>query len=134
MVSPIKATVRVLNLSLLLALGSGLTAFAGTPDAIPAGTDTAWHGNLLAGGKFGATVGQSASNVQQTLWAQGYGYQGVAECTAAVSRLFSCQAGEKYLEFQPLQLDRKGHIFLKIEGDRVSQIGWDLSVVAYSDG
>jgi hypothetical protein len=127
--SPIKATMRVLNISLLLALGS--TAFAGT---IPAGTDTASHGNLLAGGKFGMAIGQPASAVEQILWAQGYGYQGMAECTSTISQLFGCRAGERYLEFQPLQLDRKGHVYLKIEGDRVAQIGWELTAVAYSDG
>lgn len=117
---------------LVLAMGAGLCAFSSAP--IPAGTNTDLSGNLTDGGKFGVTVGQSASDVQQALWAQGYGYEGVVACSSTTQRLFGCGASEQYLEFQPVNLDRKGHVFLRVKDNRVSQIGWELAVVASLDG
>ena len=118
----------------LWALALGLTASAATAVPIAAGTDTAWHGNLTAGAKFGTAVGGSAADLQASLWQQGFGFEGVAACSAETEALFACRSGEVYLVFQPVGLDRKGHIYFKVEGERVAQIGWDLKVVAFSDG
>jgi hypothetical protein len=123
MMSAIKAFAA--SLALLLAACSTMP--------IPAGTDTAWQGNLKDGGKFGATVGQSMSDVQQVLVAQGYAFEGMAACSSTTRDLFACGPSDQYAAFQPLAMDRKGHIYLKTDGDRVSQIGWDLKVVAYLD-
>jgi len=112
----------------------GLTTSAATASPIATGTDTAWHGNLTAGAKFGTAVGGSAANLQTTLWQQGFGFEGVASCSAETQALFGCRAGEVFLVFQPVELGRKGHIYFKVDGNRVAQIGWDLKVVAYSDG
>lgn len=128
----VRTTMNVSKLSLLLALAAGPCAFSSA--SIPAGTNTALSGNLNAGGKFGVTVGQTASNVQQVLWEQGYGFEGAVTCSATTQRLFSCEAGEQYLEFQPVNLDRKGHVFVKVKDNRVSQIGWELNVVAALEG
>lgn len=117
---------------LVLIMGAGLCAFSSAQ--IPAGTNTAWSGNLTEGGKFGVTVGQPASNVQQALWEQGYGYEGVVTCSSTTQQLFGCVPNDQYLEFQPVNLDRKGHVFLKVKDNRVSQIGWELNAVASLDG
>lgn len=120
------------KLSLLFVMAAGLSAFSSAP--IPAGTNTALYGNLTDGGKFGVTVGQSTANLQQVLWEQGYGYEGAVPCSSTTQRLFGCASSEQYLEFQPVNLDRKGHLFLKVKDNRVSQIGWELNVVASLDG
>ncbi len=118
--------------SLLLIMAAGLSAF--TSASIPAGTDTAWTGNLTQGGKFGVAVGQSASDAQQALWTAGYGYEGMVACSPATQMLFGCASDERYLEFQPLDLSRKGHVFLKVKDNQISQIGWEISAVAFLDG
>ena len=118
----------------ILALGLGFVAGTASASPIAAGTDTAWHGNLTAGAKFGTAVGGSAADLQASLWQQGFGYEGVAACSAETEALFGCRSGEVYLVFQPVGLDRKGHIYFKVDGNRVTEIGWDLKVVPYSDG
>lgn len=118
----------------LLALVAGLSACAATPNPVVAGTDTAQFGNLTAGGKFGAKVGQSATEAQRVLMAEGYGFEGVVPCSDSTQTLLGCQKSEHYLAFQPVQNGLKGHIYLKIENDRVAQIGWRINVVSYLDG
>jgi hypothetical protein len=116
-----------------VALAAGLAACSTAPNPIPAGTDTAWYGNLTTGAKFGAAVGQSVANLQDRLWAEGYGYEGVVGCSSETYNLLSCQPNERYLAFQPLEFGRRGQIYLKVEHERVSQIGWDLKIVPYLD-
>jgi hypothetical protein len=127
-----RLAIEVSTRLLALTLVAGLAACASAP--VPPGSDTAWHGNLPSGEKFGVEVGQTAANVEETLWAAGYGYEGVAACPAESRALFGCAAGEEYLQFQPVAMDRKGHVYLKIEGGRVSRIVWALTPVAFSDG
>jgi hypothetical protein len=123
---------NISKLSVLLVMAAGLSAFSSAP--IPAGTNNTSHGNLVQGEKFGVKVGQPASTVQQVLWEQGYGYEGLVTCSSTTQQLFGCEPSEQYLEFQPASLDRKGHVFLKVKDNRVSQIGWELDVVASLDG
>jgi hypothetical protein len=118
----------------LLALAAGLTACATTPAPVAAGTDTVQFGNLTTGEKFGAKVGQSTAEAQRVLIAQGYGYEGVVACAPTTQTLLGCQKSEQYLAFQPVQNGVKGHIYLKIENDRVAQIGWQIALVSYLDG
>lgn len=116
-----------------LVLGAGLAACASTPSPVATGTDTAWYGNLSSGGKFGTTIGQSAATAEGTLWANGYGFEGATGCAADTHSLLACQSGAQYLVFQPVEIGRKGHVYLKIEQDRVAQIGWSFTPVAYLD-
>jgi hypothetical protein len=118
----------------ILALGFGLAGGAATASPIAAGTDTAWHGNLTAGARFGTAVGGLAADLPATLWQQGSGFEGVAACSAETEALFGCRSGEVYMVFQPVELGRKGHVYFKVDGNRISQIGWDLKVVPTSDG
>lgn len=93
---------------------------------------TAQSGTATSGEKFGAAVGQPAAVAQQRLLAEGYGYEGVVTCASAP--LPGCQQSDRYLAFQPVELGLKGHIYLKIENDRVALIAWQIHHVAYLDG
>lgn len=115
---------------LLLALATGLSACSTTP--IASGTDTAQQGNLTAGAKFGAAIGQPINEAQHVLIAQGYGYEGVVMCSDVA--LPVCRQADRYLAFQPVAPGLKGHIYLKIENDRIAQIAWRINHVAYLDG
>ena len=119
------ATITFARRLLLLALAGGLAACSTT-------AGTAQFGNLSAGEKFGAAVGQPTSVAQQILLAEGYGYEGVVACAATT--LPGCQQSDRFLAFQPVALGLKGHIYLKIENDRVTAIAWEIRHVAYLDG
>lgn len=119
---------------IVIAFSAALAACANLPGPVAAGTDMATTGNLTAGEKFGMTVGASAANASDVMWAEGYGFEGTATCSGETRALFGCTAGDRYLTFQPLAMDRHGHVYLKVEHGRVSAIGWDLAAVAFSDG
>jgi hypothetical protein len=119
---------------LIAALAAGLAACATTPNPIPAGTETAGYGHLVSGGKFGAEIGRLAADAPTALWNAGYGYQGVAACSGETQSLFACHNGEIFMRFQPVALDRKGVVYLKLDGGRISEIGWDLRNVPAEEG
>ncbi|MDR3526967.1 MAG: hypothetical protein P4L57_06770 [Rhizomicrobium sp.] len=112
---------------LLLALAAGLAACSSA-----AGADVAQAGTLTSGQQFGATVGQPTSVARQVLIAEGYGYEGVVACAGTTLR--GCQQSDRFLAFQPVALGLKGHIYLKIENERVAEIAWQIYHVAYLDG
>lgn len=128
-----RTILRVSKHLLPLAFAAGLAACSTTPNPVPAGTDTAWYGNLGQGGKFGTAVGLLAANAPEALWAQGYGYEGMVACSSETRDLLGCHPNEQYLSFQPVEIGRKGHVYLKVENDRVSQIAWAFTVVPYLD-
>lgn len=115
-------------------LAAGLTACTTTPNPIAAGTDTDWRGNLASGEKFGMAVGHSATEAQDMLWAAGFGYEGAIACTSDTRALLGCRDGDAFLKFQPVALDRKGSVYLKIDGGRITAIGWDLKIVPALEG
>ena len=117
---------------LVLIIATGVAACAATPNPAPAGTDTAWHGNLTSGSKFGAAIGQADHDARQEMLAAGYGFEGDFTCSSEV-HISGCQAGARYLKFQPVQPGEKGHIYLQIEDGLVSRISWALTPVAYID-
>jgi hypothetical protein len=117
--------------ALMLIIAACVTACTATPNPASAGTDTAWHGNLTKGGKFGAAIGQPVFNAQQEMLAAGYGFEGEFACSSDI--LHSCLAEARYLKFQPVQLGQRGHIYLRIENGVISQIIWELTPVAYLD-
>jgi len=127
-------TIRVLRRVTPLVLSFVLVACATTPSPVAAGTDTAQYGNLTQGEKFGAKIGQSSTEAQHTLRAQGYGFEGMVACGASTQVLLGCQQSEQYLAFQPIQNGQKGHVYLRIENDHVAQIGWQIHTVATLDG
>ena len=121
------ATIAFAKRLLFLTLATGLAACSST-----AGTDMALSGTLTSGEKFGAAIGQPITAAERILMSEGYGFEGVVAC--ASTALPGCQQNDRYLVFQPVALDVKGHIYLKIENDRVAQISWQIHHVAYLDG
>jgi hypothetical protein len=119
---------------LIAAMAAGLAACSSPPHPIPAGTETVRYGRLVSGGKFGVEVGRPAADAPQALWDAGYGYQGEVACTGATQALFACRDGDTFMRFQPVALDRKGAVYLKLEKGRVSEIGWDLKNVPAQEG
>ena len=119
-----------------ITLASGFAVFLGLANAEPlaTGTDTLQYGNVLSGEKFGAHIGQASFEAERIMVAQGYGYEGVVACNAQTAPLLGCQQNQLYLAFQPVQNGHRGHIYLRIENDRVAQIGWALHAVATLDG
>ncbi len=118
---------------LVLILAAGVAACANTPSPAPTGTDTAWHGNLTTGGKFGAAIGQTTPDARQEMFAAGYGFEGQFACSSEKRILPACPSGALCLKFQPVQLGENGHIYLRIENGVVSPIVWELTPVAYLD-
>lgn len=118
----------------LVILVMGLAACATAADTVALGTNTDSRGNVTLGEKFGARVGQSTTEAENALLAQGYGFEGVEACDATTQALLACQQSDHYLAFQPVQNGKRGHIYLRIENGRVAQIGWQINTVAYLDG
>jgi len=96
--------------------------------------ETASHGTLTTGAKFGTGIGRSATALPQTMWAQGYGFLGIETCTSRLTEQINCQAGDVVLAFQPVELGRAGRIWFRIDGDRITAIAWDLKYVAVAEG
>ncbi|GAA0565425.1 hypothetical protein [Rhizomicrobium electricum] len=119
---------------LIAALAAGLAACSTTPNPIPAGTETTAYGHLVSGAKFGAEVGRQAADAPTALWDAGYGYQGMVACASDTQALFACRNGDTFMRFQPVALDRKGVVYLKLDGGRISEIGWDLRNVPAEEG
>lgn len=116
---------------LIAALVSGVAACT---TAIPPDTETAGYGHLVSGAKFGAVIGGDSTEATAALTAQGFAYQGAAPCSNDTRALFSCREGETFLSFQPLALDRRGHVYLKIENGKIAAIGWRLANVPALEG
>lgn len=116
-----------------LVIAAAVLAASATAQTI-SGTEAAGQGTLISGSKFGMEIGGAAADARATLWDAGYGYQGMAACTDATRALFACRAGDTFLRFQPVALDRKGAVYLKLEDGRVAAIGWDLTNVPAEEG
>ncbi len=117
-----------------LVIATAVLAACATAQTITAGPEAANHGTLISGSKFGMDIGGAAANAPAVLWDAGYGYQGVATCTEATRALFACHAGDTFMRFQPVALDRKGAVYLKLEDGHVAAIGWDLKNVPAEEG
>jgi hypothetical protein len=117
-----------------LVIAAAVLAASATAQTISAGPEAAGQGTLISGSKFGMDIGGAAADAQAALWDAGYGYQGVAACTDATRALFACHAGDTFLRFQPVALDRKGAVYLKLEDGHISAIGWDLKNVPAQEG
>lgn len=87
-------------------------------------SDNALNGTLTKGEKFGVAVGGDAAAAQAMLWAEGYGYQGLARRAD----------GDTVLRFQPVALDRKGAVLITVHDGRISAITWNLKIVPALEG
>jgi hypothetical protein len=117
-----------------LVIAAAVLAASATAQTILAGPEAAGQGTLISGSTFGMDIGGAAANAPAVLWDAGYGYQGEIACTDATRALFACHAGDTFMRFQPVALDRKGAVYLKLEDGHITAIGWDLTNVPAEEG
>jgi len=116
---------------LIAGLSTSVAACSSVPSPIPVGRDTDAYGNLTVGEKFGIVIGRTADNTEIAI--RGFSSGLTATCSADLHAILDCRDGETLLTFQPIAMDKKGHIYLKIEKGQVMQIAWSLTPVAYQD-
>lgn len=95
------------------------------PRPIPVGTDTSRHGYIAKGTKFGIAVGQTRVSARASMQAQRFRFAGPVLCQdSSLEAEVGCLNNELFDVYDKRRGLGHETVFIQIEGDRVSKIGW----------
>ena len=97
------------------------------PIPIPLGTNTRNYGYIANGNKFGLSIGQSRDAARAVMEDQDYKYSGAVLCQdSSLESEIGCRTNEIFDVYDKNRGIGHETIFMHVDGDRVSKIGWSF--------
>ena len=121
-----KKSVLLAVLSVSLLLGCLGNVAAAKP--IPQGTNSAYSGYIVSGGKFGINIGDPMESVKPTLTRQKMRDDGFFPCEAYVKEILACSPRETWEIYRVQQFLKDGDVFVKYENNKVAAIAWSFEL------